>query len=104
MTKTFNGAKLVLAAIAVATMVSCAPMEGRESGGQYVDDATISTKVRAAFVSDSTVQATQVHVETMQGVVELSGFVDSKAVEDRAVSIASGVEGVRSVRDELVVR
>ena len=104
MTKALNGAKLLLSTLAVLSVVSCSAIEGQESGGQYVDDATLSTKVRSAFVEDNTVKATQVHVETMQGIVELSGFVDSKAVEDRAVSIARNVSGVKGVRDEIVVR
>lgn len=104
MMKSFNGAKLALSTLALLSVVSCAAMEGRESGGQYVDDATVSTRVRAAFVGDSQVQATQVHVETMQGIVELSGFVDSKALEQRAVTLARNVDGVKGVRDEIVVR
>jgi hyperosmotically inducible protein len=104
MTRTFNGAKLLLSAAALMCVVSCAAIEGRETSGQYVDDATISTRVRTAFVGDSKVQATQVHVDTMQGIVELSGFVDKKDVEERAVSIARHTDGVKGVRDEIVVR
>jgi hyperosmotically inducible protein len=104
MKTSFNGAKLLLATAAILSVVSCAAMEGRETSGQYVDDATISTRVRAAFVGDKTVQATEVHVETMQGIVELSGFVDNRNVENRAVDIARHVPDVKGVRDEIVVR
>ncbi len=78
--------------------------EGRETAGQYVDDATITTKVKQAYVADPKVKATQVNVETMQGVVQLSGFVDSATVEARAVRLAREVNGVKDVKDNIVIR
>ncbi|MDR3449563.1 MAG: BON domain-containing protein [Alphaproteobacteria bacterium] len=104
MNKALHRAKLALAATAILGMVSCAAFEGRESGGQVIDDTTISTKIRAQYVKDPIVQAMQIHVETMKGTVELSGFVDSKAAETRAVEIARITDGVKDVRDEIVVR
>jgi osmotically-inducible protein OsmY len=77
---------------------------GRETAGQYVDDTTITTKVKEAFVADQKVKASEVNVETMQGVVQLSGFVDSQGMDDRAVRIAQGVNGVKSVQDNIIVR
>jgi osmotically-inducible protein OsmY len=78
--------------------------EGRETTGQYVDDTTITAKVKEAFVADPQVKAMQVNVETMQGVVQLSGFVDSPNIERRAVRLAGQVKGVKSVKDTIIVR
>ena len=90
--------------ILMLALASCSMFEGRETAGQYVDDTTITTKVKDAFVADPHVQAMQVNVETMQGVVQLSGFVDSTAMEHRAVRLAQGVSGVKSVQDNMTVR
>jgi hyperosmotically inducible periplasmic protein len=93
-----------LAAFAlVALLASCAMFEGRETAGQYVDDTTITTKVKAEILGDPSLKVLQINVETMQGVVQLSGFVDSRQSENKAVDIAQRVSGVRSVKDNLVV-
>lgn len=96
--------KVVIAALFALSLTSCAMFQGRETAGQYVDDATITTKVKQAFVADKYVSATQVSVETMQGVVQLSGFVDSSSTEARAVGLANNVKGVKSVQDDIIVR
>ena len=88
----------------LALLASCAPMEGRETAGNYVDDATISTKVRAQLVGDQALKAFDIHVETMQDVVQLSGFVDSEQQRAQAEQIAHSVSGVRGVRNDIVVR
>jgi osmotically-inducible protein OsmY len=77
---------------------------GNETAGQYVDDTTITTKVKAQIFDDPTLKVLQVNVETMKGVVQLSGFVDSNQSKIKAVSIARKVRGVLSVKDDLVVR
>jgi osmotically-inducible protein OsmY len=79
-------------------------MEGRETAGQYGDDVTISTKVRGELVKDQALKAFDIHVETMQGVVQLSGFVASPEQKAQAERIARSVSGVRGVRDDIIVR
>jgi osmotically-inducible protein OsmY len=74
------------------------------SVGQYVDDATITTRVKAKFASDSTVSATRIKVDTVKGVVELSGNVATDAERDQAVSLARGVPDVRGVRNNLTIQ
>ena len=74
-----------------------------ESTGQYIDDATLTTKVKAAILADKQLKATKVSVETTQGVVKLSGAVDSKDQETQAVRDANQVNGVKSVNDLLQV-
>lgn len=90
---------------ALALLVSgCAVMQGQETAGQYVDDTAITTKVKARMIDDPQVKATQVSVETMKGVVQLSGFVQSQLIAQRAEQLARGVEGVRGVKNDLIVR
>jgi osmotically-inducible protein OsmY len=100
----FKSVRIFAVPVLVLALVSCSMFEGRETTGQYVDDATITAKVKEAFVADPKVSAMQVNVETMQGVVQLSGFVDSAVLERRAVHLAQGVKGVKSVTDNIIVR
>lgn len=83
---------------------ACSMFSGNETSGQYVDDTTITTKVKAQIFDDPTLKVLQVNVETMKGVVQLSGFVDSKQSKAKAVAIARQVRGVVSVKDDLVVK
>jgi osmotically-inducible protein OsmY len=96
--------KTVCIAVLALSLGACSLFQGRETTGQYVDDTTITSKVKEAFIADKQVKATQVNVETMQGVVQLSGFVDSTASEQRAVQLAQQVSGVKSVKDNITVR
>lgn len=75
-----------------------------ESAGQYIDDATITTKVKAAMITNSQLKPAQVSVVTTQGTVQLSGTVDTKNQEAEAVKVASQVNGVKFVKDMLNVR
>ena len=75
-----------------------------ESTGQYIDDATITTKVKAALMTDKLLKPTQVSVETTQGTVKLTGAVDNKDQEVEAVKDANQVNGVKSVSDLITLR
>jgi len=100
-----NGRRQFLAGLALATtLAACSAVEGRETAGQYVDDTTLTTKVKAAIVNDEGLKGMQINVETMQGVVQLSGFVDTAQQAAQAASDARGVTGVKSVRNSIVVR
>lgn len=74
------------------------------SVGQYVDDATITARGKSRFASDSTVSATRIKVDTVKGIVELSGRVASEAEREQAVTIAEAVPDVRGVRNNLTVQ
>lgn len=87
-----------------AITMGCAVSRGQETVGAYVDDATITTQVKSKFVGDSGVDATAINVKTLNGTVQLSGFAKSSAEKARAVSIARGVNGVKSVDDSILVR
>lgn len=91
-------------AVVAITAVCCASTSNRESAGEYVDDAVITTKVKAAFAADPTVKATEINVETFKGDVQLSGFVAEPRDAQRAVEIARGVQGVTSVKNDIRVK
>lgn len=81
--------------------VSAARAEGATD---YMDDALITTKVKAAMVSEPTLKATEVKVETVKGTVHLSGFVGSKAEADKAAEVARNVKGVAEVQNDISVK
>ena len=93
-----------MACALAASLAACAAMSGRETAGEYVDDATITTKVKAAIFDEPSLKSMEVSVETFQDVVQLSGFVDSPRTKAKAGELARGVRGVRSVKNDLVVR
>lgn len=82
----------------------CASTATRESTGEYVDDSSITVKVKAAFVKDPLVKAIDVAVETYKGVVQLSGFVNTAAEKEQAGAVAANVKGVTSVKNNIAVK
>ena len=87
-----------------ALIAACAATGTSESTGNYVDDAVITTKVKAAIAGDPTLSALHIKVQTYKGVVQLSGFVDSPSAVDRASKVASEVAGVKQVENALIVK
>jgi osmotically-inducible protein OsmY len=88
----------------VATFAACASTRTHESTGEYVDDSTITTKVKALLAEDDFLKSFQISVETYKGTVQLSGFVNSEQTADKAGQIARSVKGVRSVKNSLIVK
>ena len=100
-----NTVRLIGALLTVAALSSCSVTSGRETGDQYVSDATITTKVKTQLASDVGLKpANQIHVETSKRVVQLSGFVDSAAHKAAAESVARGVEGVTDVQNNIIIQ
>ena len=99
-------AAAVSAALALGACATSKTESGQnETAGQYVDDATVTAKVKTAIASDVGVKAAaNVNVETNRGVVQLSGFADSDDQASRAVSAAKKVSGVRSVKNDIRVK
>lgn len=90
------------AALLLPLMEGCSTSSGgQSSAARYVDDAGITTRVKAALVEDPIVKAREVNVETSGGVVQLSGFVDSDAAVKRAGEVARQVSGVQSVKNDI---
>jgi osmotically-inducible protein OsmY len=88
----------------VTAFLGCASTPTRESSGQYVDDSAITTKVKAAIFDDPSLKVLQINVETFKGEVQLSGFVDSAQNVRRAGEVARSVTGVKSVKNDLIVK
>jgi len=88
----------------IATFVACASTRTSESTGEYVDDSVITTKVKSLLSNDDFFKSFQISVETYKGIVQLSGFVNSQQAVDKAGQIAKSVQGVKSVRNNLIVK
>lgn len=92
----------VLLVSALMFTAGCSTSAGpKQSAGEYFDDSMITTKVKAAIFDDAVLRVTDVTVQTYDGVVQLSGFVNSRSDINRAVDLARGVTGVKSVKNDL---
>lgn len=97
---------MILTAILVTT-VGCASTNNdtkKQSAGDYLDDAMITTKVKAAVLNEPTLKSYEINVETYKGVVQLSGFLSSQSDINKAVEVARGVKGVVSVKNDMRVK
>jgi len=88
----------------IATFSACASTRTHESAGEYVDDSVITTKVKALLAVDDFLKLFQISVETYKGTVQLSGFVSSKKAVDKADKIVRSVKGIKSVKNNLIVK
>lgn len=98
-----RSASAVFLALTLITMLGCAATQTRESTGQFVDDAAITTKVKAAILDRPTLKLLDIHVETDRGVVHLWGIVASQSMIDEAGRVAGSVAGVKSVKNDMRV-
>ena len=88
----------------IATFAACASTSKQEGAGEYVDDSVITTKVKSLLAADDFLKSFQISVETYKGSVQLSGFVNSQQAVDKAGQIARSVKGVKSVKNDLIVK
>jgi osmotically-inducible protein OsmY len=93
-----------MTAVVLLTTSGCAVHRGQETVGAYIDDTTITTQIKSRFAEDKQVAATSIRVETLNGTVMLSGFAKSATEKNTAEAIARGVNGVRSVKNEIAIR
>jgi osmotically-inducible protein OsmY len=100
--KTILASTMMAAALLTAT--GCAVSRGQETVGAYVDDAGITTLVKARMAESKAVSAAAISVETLNGVVLLSGFAKSDSEKSAADNIARGVANVKAVRNEIAIR
>ena len=96
--------KLMIGILFITLILGCAATQKHESTGQYMDDSVITAKVKAAILDESSLKLFQISVKTYQGVVELSGFVDSAQKVKKAGEVAGRVGGVKEVKNRLVVK
>ena len=102
--KQFKRLSAVLLAIVLVSALGCAGSATQESTGEFITDSWITTKVKASLAEDRQVKATEVNVETFKGVVQLSGFVGTRAEMSQAVRIATGIRGVTSVKNDIRIK
>jgi osmotically-inducible protein OsmY len=85
-------------------VAACASTSKQSGTGEYIDDSVITTKVKSQLAADDFLRSFEISVETYKGIVQLSGFVDNQATIDRAGEIAGEVQGVVSVKNNLIVK
>lgn len=95
---------LALAATTLIVLPGCAVTRDQSTVGEYVDDAGITAKVKAKFVENKQVDAVAIHVETLNGVVQLSGFAKNATEKTTAEALAREVKGVKSVKNEIALK
>ena len=94
----------IFLAVLLVTTVGCASTSKQEGTGEYVDDAVITTKVKAAIFNEPTLKTFEINVETFKGVVQLSGFVSSQATINKAIQVTRTVKGVVSVKNDMRIK
>lgn len=85
-------------------LAACAATDTTRSTGEYADDTAITARVKLALANDQHVSALDTQVETFRGIVQLSGFADTREQAERAGTVARGVEGVKDVRNDIRIR
>jgi osmotically-inducible protein OsmY len=94
----------VLFAASLLLAGGCAATATQESTGEYIDDATITTRVKAAIFNEPSLKVAEINVETYKTAVQLSGFVSSFSEVSTAGSVARSVKGVSSVKNDLRIK
>ena len=88
----------------IATFTACAATRTHESTGEYVDDSVITARVKSRLAADDFLKSFQIGVETYLGIVQLSGFVNSREAVNKAEEITRSVKEVKSVKNDLIVK
>lgn len=99
-----NTVAVTVAALILLTASGCAVERGQERVGAYIDDTAITTLVKSRFIENKQVDAIAISVETLKGVVMLSGFAKNATERTTAETIAKGVKGVTNVKNDILVR
>ena len=94
----------LIAALMLTAVVGCTSTPKQESTGQYVDDSVITTSVKAAIFNEPSLKVNEINVETFKGAVQLSGFVRSEDNIATAMKVTRGVNGVKSVKNDMRVK
>ena len=95
---------MLFCTVFMTTALGCASTRTHEGTGEYVDDSVITTKVKTAIFNEPGLKTSEVKVQTFKGVVQLSGFVSSRADIKDAVRVAMSVGGVKAVSDQMQLK
>jgi len=96
--------KLTLVGLFMLSLAACTASRHTESTGEYLDSSAITVKVKASLLDELGSSGFAVKVKTFKDQVQLSGFVDTKAIKQKAARVASGVDGVRVVYNNIAVK
>lgn len=101
--------KLMLATMTAGALVmggvsGCAVARDQSTAGEYVDDTAVTAKVKTKFIESKQVDASAIQIETLKGTVQLSGFAKSAQEKSTAEQLAKQVQGVKSVKNDIIVR
>lgn len=96
--------QLLICLVVLAAFTGCASTKNQQGAGEYIDDTVITTKVKSAIFGEPSLKSMQINVETFKGVVQLSGFVTNAQNVSKATEVARSVNGVVSVKNDLIVR
>ena len=96
--------QFLLLLMVIAVIAAWTSIRTHESAGEYVDDSVITTKVKSLLAEDDFLKSFQISAETYQGTVQLSGFVNSQQAVDKAAQIVRSVKGVKSLKNNLIVK
>jgi osmotically-inducible protein OsmY len=88
----------------IATFAGCAATRTQSSTGEFVDDSVITTKVKSLLAEDDFLKSFEISVESFKGTVQLSGFVNTQKAIDKAAEITRSVNGVKSIKNNLIVK
>jgi osmotically-inducible protein OsmY len=102
--KYYNKFFVIFFALLLASLVGCASTSGQEGAGEFVDNAIITTKVKAAIFNEDTLKVFEINVETYKGSVQLSGFVSTQTDIEKAGKIALRIKGVKSVKNDIQLK
>lgn len=97
---------IIAASLALTPLVfttGCAVTQGKEGVGSYASDKKIETQVKTALYADPLTKGTEINVQSLNGVVELSGFVENQTAKQRAGQIAASTAGVAKVYNNLIL-
>lgn len=99
-----NYSRLGLAALLAIAIAGCAPALRKQTPGEYADDAWLTSKVARAFVEVPELSVSEIKVDAFEGEVQLSGFVADAGDVGRAAAVAGGIDGVKAVKNDILVK
>ncbi|KTD21873.1 BON domain-containing protein [Legionella londiniensis] len=96
--------KMLTMSLLALVIIACAATPTRESTGEYLDSSAVTAKVKAKLLNQLGARGFEIKVKTYKDEVQLSGFVDSASIKQRAGQIASSVANVKKVRNDLIIK
>lgn len=95
--------KFLVCGLASLAVLLAVPAQSQKSTGEHVDDATVTSSIKAGLLDNKNTSSMQINVESYKGTVQLSGFVESQAEKDAAGKVAAGANGVKKVINSLAI-